>query len=248
MTGFDGYNLRVGVVSNAATDDKSWYGLQLFGTSDKATAPQLEWQPMYGFAARPKNANTDGTGCNAVYSFDGGFSWLIHDPRYNDKIPPLTEGSSAMWNYEGLFLSLDAVDKTLTAYIPRGTSAHSFVMGQSSAGAELVELKHSSGAYINLTTSDGVMLRGVGNAFVNIQGDEISLNGAVTTTASITVGGVAGQPLVNATNFNIVLGTMVTALNALTPITPYEIGLHAALLAMVASFPLTCSTQMIKAI
>jgi len=241
---FPGYNLRVGVVQYCATDSKSWYGLQVRGFGEDSGL-QFEWQPQYGFAARPVDA-TSGTGCNAVYSIEGQFSWCIHDQRYNDKAPPLTPGSAAQWNYKGAFSLFDCDTETWTVYVPmnNATKAHTVVAGKDANGKEYIELRHANGSYVVLN-DDGVVVRHTGDAYVEVNGGKVNLNGEVNTTASLNVGGAAAQPLVNGTAFQAALGAVATALNALTPLTPYEIGLQAALLGLVSAFDL-CKTQYIK--
>jgi hypothetical protein len=114
---------------------------------------------------------------------------------------------------------------------------------------KVATLSVPSGGQLELSQANGFLVGDSSGAGIQIKGGKITLNaGAVSLPGGLHVGGALAQPLVNATAFNIVLGTMVTALNALTPVTPYEIGLHAALLAMVASFPLTCSTVTLKGI
>lgn len=98
-----------------AADAKGWYGLHFvgFGGNDGEDAGlfQQEYQPPYGFAARPVDASGSGSsrvGCNGFFSLDGDFAWLGHDPRYSDKCPTLEEGDVALWNKLGAHVHLDA--------------------------------------------------------------------------------------------------------------------------------------------
>lgn len=109
---WEGYGLRIGQISYCASDSKSWYGLHFvgFGGTDGSDAglPQQEFQPPYGFAARPDDASSDGVGCNGFFSVSGDFAWLGHDPRYTSKCPALESGDVTLWNKNGTHIKLKA--------------------------------------------------------------------------------------------------------------------------------------------
>lgn len=250
------WNITVATAACCEQDEFGWYGVQCDSFADKGAALDSWFQPSYGFAARPVDATFDAEGnvdegCQVIKAGSGRtktIAWLGHDTRYSDKCPPLTKGSCAQWNAKGAFSLLDYSTDTWTLYVPRvsGTKAHTIVVGQDSNSKAYIELRHQLGSYLALT-EDSAVLRHTGSALVEVLSDAINLNGKVNTTASFTVGGAAAQPLVNATLFQVSLAAMGAALSSLTPITPYEIGLHAALLALIGSFPV-CYTQMIKGV
>lgn len=249
-------NLDYDVAVCSATTDDGWYGIQAKGFGgDKAGIGFDSYQPQFGFASRPLDATieADGTpvGClmfKAETGTKGGFAWFGHDVRFTAKAPPITRGSCAQWNAKGAFSLLDYETDTWTLYVPikGGTKAHKIYAGEDGAGKPTIDFLHSSGAYQTFTDSS-VVVRHTGNALIEVKPAEITIQGAINAPTSLSVGGAAAQPLVNGTAFQLTLAAMATALSNLTPITPYEIGLHAALLALVSAFS-SCQTTALKGI
>lgn len=133
MSRFQGYALRMAVVSTSAADEKSWYGINPIGFGDNAGLSSREYQPPFGFASRPVDFS-DGIGCNCLVSNDGGFAWLGHDPRYSDKCPALTQGSSAQWCADGSYVLVDAVTHEITIEHYTGTKIVANAQGVSITG------------------------------------------------------------------------------------------------------------------
>jgi hypothetical protein len=121
MSRFEGYSFRMGVIATSASDEKQWYGLNFVGFGDAPGLSSKEYQPHFGFAARPVDADADGVGCNGLFTNSGGFSWLAHDPRYNAKCPELSQGSSVHWCADGSHVLLDAVTGEITVKHFAGT-------------------------------------------------------------------------------------------------------------------------------
>jgi hypothetical protein len=241
---FQGYGLRFGQISYVATDEKSWYGVHFYGFSPDSSLPQVEFQPNFGFAARPVDA-TNGTGCNGFYSLDGEFAWLGHDARFTDKCPPLTPGSAAMWNSDGSYQVLDAEAQTSTQYVKVGDSAHMITVGKTGSGKTVIDILSASGARFTLGDED-TLWRCQGNAFIRMKGDNITANGTFKG-GSADFGGGAGLPVVNAT----ALATAVTATIAAfsgggAPATQAQVA--AMLTAIAAALTGPAATTMLKAL
>ena len=244
---FEGYSLRMAVVATSAMDGKSWYGINPIGFGDNAGLSSREYQPPFGFASRPVDF-ADGVGCNCLVSNAGGFAWLGHDPRYNDKCPPLTQGSSAQWTSDGAFVLLDAVKHSTLWYVPRGNSAHAITVGADANDADLIELRHAGGSLLYCKTDTGWMISVPGGGYIQINGTEVTVNGALTINTSLSVGGAGGQSVVNATGFALAITAASAAFaGGGAPATQAQV--MAALTALAAALQMpACATQMLKAV
>jgi hypothetical protein len=154
------------LVVSAPTDD-GWYGVQEKGFGgDKAGLGYLNFQPPFGFVSRPLDATieTDGTpvGCTqfiARLGRAGGFSWLGHDPRYTDKCPPVTRGSSAQWNAKGAYVLLEHEDDTCKINIPAtGGGNYVLTMGKNGSGEQVISLEHANSATLIKMTATQVTI------------------------------------------------------------------------------------------
>jgi hypothetical protein len=237
-----GLMFDIGSVVTVAVDDSGWYGVRIGGYGGPESGlGDAELQCAYGFASRPVDRGSDGIGCDVLYAHAGNsetFAWFGRDARHIDKCPPLSQGSCASWNSAGAFHLLDVESNSSMLYVPRGSSAHTVTVGQASDGVDLIEFRHSSGALLYCTPSTGWVMRGVGNAFTTIDGDAFNVNGNATVTASLTVGGPAAMPVINATAFAAALtAAMAPFLPAQTPLaTPATTGmLFTMLTALIAA-------------
>jgi hypothetical protein len=131
--------------------------------------------------------------------------------------------------------------------VPRGESAHELTLGEDGSGNELFEVLCADGSRLK-SAVDGWTIQHTGMARVHVGPSKTDITGSATVSLDLTVGGPAGLPVVNATAFGALLTTLGTALNAATPVTPYEISLQAALLALIGAFAGTCPTTMLKAV
>lgn len=254
----------VGTVATVALDDFGWYGVRVGGYGGPESGlGDAELQCAYGFASRPVDRGEDGKGCDVLYAHAGNsetFAWFGRDARYVDKCPPLTQGSSAQWNHKGAFVLLDSEIDSLVAYIPRGSSAHALTIGGDADNADLIDLRHASGAYLNCTTADEWTIRGNGNAFVNIKGDAVSINGALNTTANIQVGGPAALPValtVPLTAYLVaveaLLGVMAADITAKVPLPlptppPPSAAAYTAFMAAATALKAAIASQMLYAV
>jgi len=205
----NGLLFDIGTVVHTAYDDEGWLGVRIdgFGEED-AGLGDSELQTPFGFTSRPVDQTAEG-GCDATYAHAGNsesFAWFGTDRRYSAKCPPLYQGSSAHWASDGQFLLLDTEKHTTTLYVPRGNLAHVVTVGEDANAQAVINLQHQNGSYVTIN-DDGVTVRGIGDGFINVNGSKVALNGEVTTTASLTVGGVAGLPVAMA----IPLATAITA-------------------------------------
>lgn len=223
--GWQGYGLRYGPIATASTDENSWYGLHFVGFGDSALK-QVEWQPAYGFAARP----VDGTAteaCNGFFSLDGEFAWCGHDARYSSKCPPLTSGSCAQWNNRGQFDLLDASEDTKTIYVPVAfdsggtpTAAHLVQVGIDSNGKKVIDIRHADGMAIVMLEESISIKNKNGDAFITLNKDGAIINGNTKLVGAADIGGTGAQPLINATAFAAWWGALTAAVGGVaTPIT-----------------------------
>jgi hypothetical protein len=171
------------------------------------------------------------------------FTW--RDLRLNKVFPAPKEGTIALVGYGGAFLSFDdtaAKESRVTLYVPydNATKCHVITMDPAQKAIGII---HGQGNAIALGDDKSITMRADGSTSLllkpgvfQVAATAISLNG------NTACGGIVAFPLVNHTALTVALGAMTGALNALTPITPYEIGLQAALLALVTAFE-TCATS-----
>jgi hypothetical protein len=246
-----GMVMDLGVVVHSAYDDEGWIGVRVdgFGGDDSGLGDS-ELQTPFGFTSRPVDRAKNGIGCEVLYAHSGNsesFAWFGKDPRYTDKCPPLFQGSSAQWASNGSFGLLDTESNSYKLYVPRGSSAHSVTVGQADDGVDLIEFRHSSGALLYCTPETGWVMRGVGNAFAGIDGDAFNVNGNATVTGALTVGGTAGQPVINATLAIAALNALGSAISmgGSAPVVASAMG--AAFTALAAALG-ACQTASLKAI
>lgn len=222
-----GLMFDLGTAVHTAYDDEGWIGVRLDGYGEEESGMgDSELQTQFGFTSRPVDRD-DAGGCDILYAHAGNsesFAWLGTDRRYTNKCPPLFQGSSAQWNSHGGFFLLDTEQDTATLYVPMGNEAHVVTVGVDANAEKVISLQHSNGSYITVN-KDGITMRGVGDAFANINGNKVALNGEVTTTASMTVGGVAALSVAKAdpivaylSALEALLGVMAVDIAAKTPI------------------------------
>lgn len=213
-----GLMFDLGTAVHTAYDDEGWIGVRLDGYGEEESGMgDSELQTQFGFTSRPIDRDEAG-GCDILYAHAGNsesFVWFGTDRRYTSKCPPLFQGSSAQWNSHGQFSLLDTEKDTYTLYVPMGSEAHVVTVGKDANGQKVISFQHSNGSYVTINT-DGVTIRGTGNAFVNVNGSKVALNGEVTTTASMTVGGVAALSVAKADPIVTYLSSLETLLTALS--------------------------------
>lgn len=214
-----GLEFDLGTIAHTAYDDAGWIGVRILGYAPEDTEPGLgdsELQTQFGFTSRPVDRNSAG-GCETLYASAGNsesFAFLGKDARYTAKCPPLYQGSSAHWASDGQYILLDTEKHTSTWYVLRGSVAHVITVGEDADGNATIALQHSNGGYVTIN-QDGVTVRGVGDGFLNVNGSEVAINGKATTTASMTVGGVAALSVAKADPIISYLSALETTLSAI---------------------------------
>ena len=259
------WNLRVSTAVYCEQDEFGWYGVQCEGMSESGTGLSDQLQAPYGFAARPLDAviDADGNveqGCEVFRASLGrthSLSWLGHDTRYNAKCPPLTKGSCAAWNATGAFLLFDYEAETATLYQPiaNGTKAHKVTVGVDGNNAPIIDLLHSSGAYLTLA-DPSVVLRHTGSGYFEIKGDDLTANGKLKVTSGLDVGGGASLPLALATplvsylsELETLLNGLATAIDGKTPSSPgVSSGVVSTFLGATSAFKAAISATLAKAL
>ena len=239
---------QVGTAVAIAYDENGMLGVQTDAHGDTAGSPMRYHVGVFGSLARPLDADDDG-GALALYSDEGrdGFAWFGHDHRDLSRLPQVSGGSNGYANSLGAFFLQDYATATTTIYQPiaNRTKAHKILVGVDGNDVPTIDLLHSSGACLTITDTEA-MLRHTGNAYVEVKGSNVTLNGAVNAPTGISVGGAAAQPLVNAT----ALAAALTALAApftsggVTPVPSSAIG--ALLTGIAAALTGAAGTQMLK--
>jgi hypothetical protein len=211
-----GMMFDLGTVVHTAYDDAGWIGVRVDGFGEEESGlGDSELQTQFGFTSRPVDRDANG-GCETLYSHSGNsesFAYLGKDARYIAKCPPLTQGSSVHWNSSGAFHLLDATEETSTLYIPVGGKAHTITVGKDSNGSSTIDLLHTSGASITITDTD-IVIRHTGNGFIRVQGDDVTVNGALKASSGLDVGGGAGQPVINATLLVAALNSIASSISS----------------------------------
>lgn len=240
------------------TTDDNWYGVQAKGFGgDKAGLGFSNFQPPFGFASRPLDATieADGspTGCTyfkASMGRAGDLAWLGHDARLTDKCPPISKGSSAQWNARGAFLLQDYDEQTSTLYQPiaNGTKAHKVTVGVDGNNAPIIDLLHSSGAYLTLA-DPSVVLRHTGSGYLEIKGDNLTANGKLKVTSGLDVGGGASLSLALDPPLQLYLAALENVISALAAATtPPTTPAVASLLSALAPLRAAIASNLAKAL
>lgn len=231
-------------------DENGFIGIQpaALGQSNGADAgmgPYQMVQPL-GYYARPLDRDASGVGCWTLSAIEGGkgYAWCIQDPRYARKAPPLSKGSRAIVADDGAFILMDCDTETTTIYRPNkdGSKAHIVTIGKDSNGAETLELRHSSGAYVSATDS-GIVVRGTGNGYLEVNGDKLNANGNFNCPGAGSFGGGVSplNSLVTNIGFQLFVSTLLSQLGAMTsPTLPPQAlagAISAALAAAQAALP-----------
>lgn len=232
------WHSEISLVVTSGKDQNGWYGVQVegYGGKDSGASP-LEMQSPFGFTSWPLDADIDpdgnvSAGCHAVTLRRGradGVAVLGHDPRFSDKCPPGSKGSSALWNARGDNWLIDYAEKRATLYVSTedGSSAHAWTIGRDPNGDQVINLQHSGGGFILLKNASS-QLRGPGSAYVDVKANEVNLNGNSKVLGSLGVGGAAGilpvalhAPLLAYfTASEALLMALATALDAKSPPSP----------------------------
>ncbi len=163
-----------------------------------AASPVLH---QYGFASRPKASGSNGVGVHVIH-YDCGsgqrFAVLYHDPRVQERIPPLTEGSSVQYGDWGGFAQFDEDTNTWTLYIPDGptaTKAHLVQVGEDTNGVPAILIVHSSGMAITMLDKTMVLKNAAGDAYIELNESGGVLNGNWLITGSLSCGGETAVPV-----------------------------------------------------
>jgi hypothetical protein len=255
-----GLEFDIGTIAHTAYDDAGWIGVRMQGyaeTESDAGLGDSELQTQFGFTSRPVDRTAAG-GCESLYASAGNsesFAFLGKDARYTAQCPPLYQGSSVHWASDGQFILLDTEKHTSTWYVLRGSVAHVITVGEDANGNSTISLQHSNGSYVTIN-QDGVTARGIGDSFLNVNGSEVAINGKATTTASMTVGGVAALSVAKADPIIAYLGALESLLSALagaidgkTPSSPgVSAGVVTAFISASSTFKAALKAQMLATV
>jgi hypothetical protein len=115
----------LGVAMYSEYDADGFLGIQMdvYG-EEESGCPALEVHGTFGFLARPRDPEPDGTGCHALYAWEGdrGHVWLAGDPRVTAKLPRLKKGGSIHYCAAGAYALFDGETGAYTVHVPAGAA------------------------------------------------------------------------------------------------------------------------------
>lgn len=185
-------------------NDDGFIGIQTDPYGDGSDATSHE-EHFYGFIGRPCDPDDDGRGCYVLRGKDGSehHCWFAHDPRSNAWLPRVTKGGSAQYGGQiGRSLSwleIDGDTNSLTTYVPvawgsdgLATAAHKLEIGVDGNDDPIMLLNHSEGMVVELLNGGVVIADATGNAYYEVRGGKININGTTKIVGGLEVGGTGG--------------------------------------------------------
>ena len=240
---------QVGTAVAIAYDENGMLGVQTDAHGDTAGSPMRYHVGVFGSLARPLDADDDG-GALTLYSDEGrdGFAWFGSDHRDLPRLPQVSGGSNGIANSLGAMFLQDYATATTTIYQPiaNRTKAHKILIGVDGNDVPTIDLLHSSGACLTITDTESV-LRHSGNGYVEVKGDDVTLNGAVNAPTGFSVGGAAAQsvPLMpQLLSYMTALETLLSAIAAAT--TPPTTAAVTAFSSAMSGLKIAMASQMFK--
>lgn len=234
---------QVGTAVAVAYDENGMLGVQTDAHGETAGSPMRYHVGVFGSLARPLDADDDG-GALTLYSDEGrdGFAWFGSDHRDLPRLPQVSGGSNGIANSLGAMFLQDYATATTTIYQPiaNRTKAHKVLIGVDGNDVPTIDLLHSSGACLTITDTES-LLRHSGDGYVEVKGDDVTLNGSVNAPTGFSVGGAAAQsvPLMpqllaylsalEATLSTIAAATVPTTAPAVTAFIASAAGIKAAM-------------------
>lgn len=252
---------RITTAQSSSVDADGFWGVQPDAHGKDAAVGHFWSMHPFGFISRPVDPDgSTGIGCYQLEGSSGsseGFSWLCNDPRYQAKVPPLSQGSSCQYNSAGAFIVLDTDKEVAIQYQPYtdgGTKAHKVTIGKDGADVPVIELKHGDGQYL-LFKQQGAELRGAGNAYFQAKGDNCTLNGNGKVTGSLDVAAgvfpaaLAPGLIAYLTGLEAALLALANAIDSKLPSTPgAAAGALSGAIGALAALKLTIPSMMLKTI
>lgn len=252
---------RITTAQSSSVDADGFWGVQPDAHGKDAAVGHFWSMHPFGFISRPVDPDgSTGIGCYQLEGSSGGsegFSWLCNDPRYQAKVPPLSQGSSCQYNSAGAFIVLDTDKEVAIQYQPYtdgGTKAHKVTIGKDGANVPVIELKHGDGQYL-LFKQQGAELRGAGNAFFQAKDNNCTLNGNGKVTGSLDVAAgaipaaLATGLLAYLNGLEAALVALATAIDGKTPSSPgVAVGALNAALGGLAAAKAAIPSTMLKAL
>lgn len=236
---------RLVTAQSSSVNADGYWGVQSDAFGKDAAVGHFPMMHPFGFISRPVDPDSaSGVGCLVLEGVEGGsegFSWLCHDPRYQAKIPPLSQGSSCQYNCDGAFVYLDAQGHALTGYVPveGGTQAHSFQIGYDTGGKLVLNFVHANGMAILMSDQTITIKNAAGDAYWELNAEGTVLNGNTKLVGGLDVGGEGAQPMINLTLFETWWAAMVAVVTAV-PV--YGAAIGGAMAGATATLPGTGTT------
>lgn len=215
MGGFD-WTLGVGrVVSMSLKGAKKVLVANIEGIDGETSMGQIVYGAL-GLVARALPADANGA-VEPIYARteDGMIPIAARDPRLSERTNP-KDGEVMLVQYDGGFVSLkrnaDADGTDITLYAPKADgSAASVISIDTSDANNNITLMHQSGASIQIADGKIMLSNADGDAYIQLDGGGITMNGNVKVNGAMVVGTPAlGSPVALAAP----LATWAAAMNA----------------------------------
>lgn len=116
--------------------------------------------------------------------------------------------------------TVNAADKTFTAYLPYGSTSMTFSMDASTEGEEQISLVHGLGMAINMVAGlkNSVVIRNKnGDGYVEVNDDGVTVNGDTLIQGSLCAGGATATELAHAAAVSTIVGEIVRIFALLAP-------------------------------
>lgn len=200
MGGFD-WTLGVGrIVLTDLKGQKRIVVANIEGIDGETSSQQIMYGAL-GVVARPLDADANGA-AEPVYARteDGLLPIAYRDPRLNGVVNP-KKGEITIPQYDGGFLSLkrnaDGDGTDITLYAPKADgSAASVISIDTSDANSNITVMHESGASIQIADGKIMLSNADGDAYIQLDGSGITLNGNVKINGAMVVGTPAlGSPV-----------------------------------------------------
>jgi len=234
---FGGLKASVGSCLYSGFDEDGYPIAQHDGHGEDPQVAPYELHHTFGFCSRPRDPDVDAQGdpiegkaCVICFARDGNetHGWLCADPRFTAVVPQVKKGGSMRYCAPGSFQVFDGGDGTDTLYVPiQGASkAHVVTTGLDGNGLPYIGIQHADGLAITMLDGSVTIRNATGSAYVEVNGDGVSMNGNLRLNGGLAVGtgstaAAKAVPLVTyLTALEAMLTTIAAAIDAKLTSTP----------------------------
>jgi hypothetical protein len=248
--------LQIGTAVAVAYGEDGFLGVQCdgFGKSPGANGRHVVGQ--FGLMGRPLDADGE-TGALCLFADEGqeGFAWIGFDGRASANVPPLTRGSTVLYNSRGAYQLLDHETETSTLYVPiaGGIKAHLMQIGKDSNDKAVIDIRHADGMAIIMLEHSLVIKNAAGDAYIELNDSGIVLNGNTKAVGGLDVGGGAALPITLAPPLvaylqalNSALASIATIIDAKAPSAPGAVPIMSGFVASATAALAACTATLTK--